>query len=109
MRFNQASLTRGPSASVPGLGLPPEQPSDDGAEESLRGERRPLSRAVGTGEFYAARDHWTSASAIRSHDRRRLRSSARAAAARRLAGIAVSGKGRTREALRVMPPPRHMD
>jgi hypothetical protein len=40
-------------------------------------------------EFYAARDQRTSASAIRSHERRRLRSSARAAAASVFAGIAV--------------------
>ena len=32
---------------------------------SLRGERRPLSRAVGTGEFYAARDQRTSVRASR--------------------------------------------
>src|SRR5215213_8572332 len=40
-------------------------------------------------EFYAARDQRTRASAIRSQERRRLRSSARAAAARRFAGIAA--------------------
>src|SRR3954453_17791282 len=39
--------------------------------------------------LYAARDQRTTASAIRSQDRRRLKSSARAAAARRFAGIAV--------------------
>jgi hypothetical protein len=41
-------------------------------------------------EFYAARDHRTSASAIRSHDRRRLRRSASAVAASRFPGIAAS-------------------
>ena len=35
------------------LSMSPEQPSDDGAEE-LAGERWPLSRAVGTGEFYVS-------------------------------------------------------
>ena len=55
MRFNQASLTRGPSASVPGLGLPPEQPSDDGAEE-LSGSGGRLLGSVGTGRrCYPAR------------------------------------------------------
>jgi hypothetical protein len=42
------------------------------------------------GQFYAARAQRTSASAIRSQDRRRLMSSARAAAAKRFAGIAAS-------------------
>src|SRR6187200_792978 len=41
------------------------------------------------GEFYAARDQRTRASAIRSHERRRLRSSASAAAASTFAGMAV--------------------
>jgi len=41
-------------------------------------------------QFYAVRDQRTRASAIRSHERRRLRSSASAAAANAFAGIAVS-------------------
>jgi hypothetical protein len=45
--------------------------------------------AVGTPKFYAARDQRTRASEIRSHDRRRLRSSASAEAARRFAGSAA--------------------
>jgi hypothetical protein len=60
---------------------------------SLRGEAPsgpPDGRASGPSlYFYATRAQRTRASAIRSHDRRRLRSSARAAAARRLAGMAA--------------------
>jgi hypothetical protein len=39
--------------SEPSLRLPPEQPSDDGAEELAAGERRPLSSDVGTTDTYA--------------------------------------------------------
>ena len=77
---------------------PPEQPSDNGAEELARrnlgsdscNATQPLSpNSSPLQALYAARDQRTRASVSRSQDRRRLRSSARAEAARRLTGIAA--------------------
>ena len=60
-------------------------------QADVRTARRttPATAARIISEFYFFRDQRTRASAIRSQDRRRLRSSARAAAARRFAGIAA--------------------
>jgi hypothetical protein len=65
-----------------------ERPNVD-AQEILERAATIIQR-VRQDEAYAAfvRDQHTKASAIRSHDRRRLRSSANAGAARRFAGIA---------------------
>jgi hypothetical protein len=59
-------------------------------QADVRTARRttPATAARIISEFYFCRDH-RSAWAIRSHERRRLRSSARAAAASALAGITI--------------------